>query len=62
VASATAAGVPTVVVPHVVPVPAGPGRVIVPTLDGVDARRLTELARSAHPDLGPDLDEDLRAS
>jgi HAD superfamily hydrolase (TIGR01509 family) len=57
VASSTAAGVPTVVVPHVVPVPAGDGRVILPTLDGVDARRLAELARSADTD-----DEDLRAS
>jgi HAD superfamily hydrolase (TIGR01509 family) len=56
-ASATAARVPTVVVPHVVPVPAGPGQVIVPTLDGVDARRLAELARSARPDGEPDLDE-----
>jgi hypothetical protein len=42
------------VVPHVVQVPAGPGRVILPTLDGVDARRLVELARPARPDLGPD--------
>lgn len=57
VASATAAGVPTVAVPHVVPVPTGAGRVIVPTLDRVDARRLVELARPARPG-----DEDLRAS
>lgn len=47
VASSTAAGVPTVAVPLVVPVPPGPGLVVVPTLDGVDARRLADLARSA---------------
>lgn len=67
VASATAAGVPTVGVPHVVPLAPGPGLVIAPTLDGVDARRLADLARSAA--LGDDEDgdedgedEDLRAS
>ena len=67
-ASATAAGTPTVVVPVVVPVPPGPGRVIVATLEGVDARRLVELARSAEPDLEadlhpagePDVDDDRR--
>jgi HAD superfamily hydrolase (TIGR01509 family) len=67
VASATAAGVPTVAVPVVVPVPSGPSRVIVPTLEGVDPDRLVELARSARtrPDadeLDDELDEPLRAS
>jgi HAD superfamily hydrolase (TIGR01509 family) len=36
VASATAAGVPVLAVPHVLPVDAAPGRVVHPTLDGVD--------------------------
>ncbi len=44
VSSATAAGVPTIAIPHVVPVPDTPGSVQVATLDGVraaDLRRLT---------------------
>ena len=57
VASATSAGVPTVAVPLVVPVPPGPGLVVVPTLDGVDAARLMELTRSLQPTPRPDLDE-----
>ncbi len=63
VASATAAGVPTVVVPLVLPVPAGPGRIVVPTLEGVDAQRLTELAASVEqapaPDQGDDVTDDV---
>lgn len=45
-ASATAAGVPTIVVPHIVEVPAMPGAVQVPSLVDVDVRGLVELARS----------------
>ena len=45
-ASATGAGVPTVVVPHIVPVPVLPGAVQVPTLAGLDPAGLTQLARS----------------
>lgn len=45
--AATAAGVPTVVVPHMVPVPALPGSVQVDTLAGVDPARLAALARGA---------------
>jgi HAD superfamily hydrolase (TIGR01509 family) len=43
-ASAEAAEVPVVSVPHVVPVAPGPGRVVVPSLEGVTAHRLAELA------------------
>lgn len=46
-ASATGAGVPTVVVPHIVAVPAMPGAVQVDTLAGLDPAGLTALARSA---------------
>ncbi|TQM96889.1 HAD superfamily hydrolase (TIGR01509 family) [Ornithinimicrobium humiphilum] len=46
-ASATAAGVPTVVVPHIVPVPEMDLAVQVPTLQGLDPEQLTALARSA---------------
>lgn len=46
-ASATAAGVPTVVVPHIVEVPAMPGAVQVGSLEGLDAASLTALARGA---------------
>ena len=50
VRSAAAAGVPTVGVPHVVPVPGLPGVVLVDTLAGMTAARLTELARLAAAD------------
>ncbi len=46
-ASATGAGVPTVVVPHIVQVPDMPGAVQVETLAGLDPAGLTALARSA---------------
>ncbi|AXH97861.1 HAD family hydrolase [Ornithinimicrobium avium] len=45
-ASSTAAGVPTVVVPHVVDVPEMPGAVQLATLTGLDPRGLTAAARS----------------
>jgi HAD superfamily hydrolase (TIGR01509 family) len=45
VASAEAAGVPVVAVPHVVPIPPGPGRVVVPTLAGATLAELYALAR-----------------
>jgi len=45
--SAVAAGCPTLVVPHHVPVAAGPGRVHAETLAGVDRARLSVLARAA---------------
>jgi HAD superfamily hydrolase (TIGR01509 family) len=49
-ASATGAGVPTVVVPHIVAVPAIPGAVQVETLAGLDPAGLTALARTVrHP-------------
>ena len=44
-ASATAAGVPTVVVPHIVEVPAMPGAVQVATLEGLGPEELAALAR-----------------
>jgi HAD superfamily hydrolase (TIGR01509 family) len=43
VRSATAAGVPTIAVPHIVPVPDIPGSVQIPTLDGLRASELTDL-------------------
>jgi HAD superfamily hydrolase (TIGR01509 family) len=62
-ASATGAGVPTVVVPHIVEVPPMPGAVQVPTLAGLDPTGLTELARSvlSRPLAGPAGRGDLRA-
>jgi len=45
--SAVAAGCPTLVVPHHVPVAAGPGRVHAETLAGVDRTRLSVLAGAA---------------
>lgn len=54
VRSAAAAGVPTVGVPHVVPVPGLPGVVLVDTLAGMTAARLTELARLAAADRSPE--------
>jgi HAD superfamily hydrolase (TIGR01509 family) len=45
--SASAAGVPTLVVPHVVPVPPLPGTIRLPTLAGVRARDLVVLAGRA---------------
>lgn len=45
-ASATGAGVPTVVVPHIVEVPEMPGAVQLPTLAGVDPHGLAAAARS----------------
>jgi HAD superfamily hydrolase (TIGR01509 family) len=44
VASATAAGVPTLVVPHIVPVPDGPGRSFATSLTDVDVRTLGRVA------------------
>ncbi len=41
--SATAAGVPTLAIPHVVPVPDTPGSVQVSTLEGVRAADLRQL-------------------
>ncbi len=49
VRSAVAAGVPTVAVPHVVPVPPTVGAVHVPTLDGMTPLRLAELAAALVP-------------
>lgn len=43
VRSATAAGVPTIAVPHIVPVPDIPGSVQVSTLEGLRAHELTAL-------------------
>jgi HAD superfamily hydrolase (TIGR01509 family) len=43
VASATAAGVMTLAVPHVLPIAEAPGRVVHPTLDGVDLAFLRNL-------------------
>jgi HAD superfamily hydrolase (TIGR01509 family) len=45
IASAEAAGVPVVAVPHVVPLPPGPGRVVVPTLAGTTVAELYGRAR-----------------
>lgn len=47
VRASTSAGVPTIVVPHVVPVPETPGAREVRTLDGASLTGLTRLARSA---------------
>jgi HAD superfamily hydrolase (TIGR01509 family) len=44
VASAEAAGVPTLAVPHLVPIPDAPGRTILPTLEGL---RLADLVGMA---------------
>jgi beta-phosphoglucomutase-like phosphatase (HAD superfamily) len=49
VASATAAGVPTIGVPHIVPIPEVPGAVLVPTLDGVGAADLLRLVGGLLP-------------
>ncbi|WP_238146699.1 HAD family hydrolase [Ornithinimicrobium murale] len=46
VRSATAAGVPTIAVPHVVPIPEMPGMVTVP---GLDQRRLEDLIALTQP-------------
>jgi len=43
VSSATAAGVPVLAVPHVLPVAEAAGRVVHPTLDGVDLAFLRRL-------------------
>jgi HAD superfamily hydrolase (TIGR01509 family) len=43
VASATAAGVPVLAVPHVLPIDEGPGCVVHPTLDDVDLAFLAEV-------------------
>jgi beta-phosphoglucomutase-like phosphatase (HAD superfamily) len=43
VRSATAAGVPTIAVPHIVPIPDIPGSVQISTLDGLRAQDLTAL-------------------
>jgi beta-phosphoglucomutase-like phosphatase (HAD superfamily) len=43
VASATAAGVPVLAVPHVLPIDEAPGRVVHPTLAGVDIAFLRRL-------------------
>ncbi|MEJ5915606.1 HAD family hydrolase [Pseudokineococcus sp. 1T1Z-3] len=47
VASAVAAGVPTVAVPHVVGIEPGPGRTVVPTLAGLLPQDLLRLTASA---------------
>lgn len=52
VRSAVAAGVPTVVVPHLVEVPTLKGLVTVPTLDGVDLDELAVLQRRALDSMG----------
>jgi beta-phosphoglucomutase-like phosphatase (HAD superfamily) len=49
VASAEAAGVPVVAVPHVVPVPPGPARAVVATLDGVRAQDLLGIVAAIRP-------------
>ncbi len=49
VRSATAAGVPTLGVPHVVPLPATPGMVTVPTLEGLTLREAMALVRQPPP-------------
>lgn len=43
--SSTAAGVPTVVVPHAIPVPASPGTVQIPSLQGLTLADLATLAQ-----------------
>ena len=45
VASAEAAGIPVLAVQHLVPIPPGPGRRVVPTLAGLDALKLADLTR-----------------
>jgi HAD superfamily hydrolase (TIGR01509 family) len=50
VASAEAAGVPVLAVPHLVPIPEGPGRVVVATLEGLDREGLAELWAAARQD------------
>lgn len=56
--SATAAGVPTLVVPHTVPVPDIPGAIHTGTLDGLTLGDLGDLVRSLgsklHPEQGVD--------
>jgi HAD superfamily hydrolase (TIGR01509 family) len=54
VASAAAAGVPVVAVPHVVPVPPGPGHVVVTTLVGTTVPELYALAAAHAADLDPE--------
>src|SRR5699024_3603646 len=49
VRSATGAGVPTLGVPHVVPLPATPGMVTVPTLEGLILREAMALVRQPPP-------------
>jgi HAD superfamily hydrolase (TIGR01509 family) len=49
VRSATAAGVPTLAIPHVVPVPEMTGAVQIPTLDGVGPADLLRLLDGAVP-------------
>ena len=44
-ASAEAAGVPTLAIPHIVPLPAAPGRAVLASLDGVRIGDLGRLAR-----------------
>jgi HAD superfamily hydrolase (TIGR01509 family) len=51
VASATAAGVPVLAVPHVLPVEPAPGRVVHPTLEGADLAFLRDLF--TEPQEGP---------
>ena len=54
VRSATAAGVPTIAVPHIVPVPPTPGAVQLPTLAGLKAAELRAVAGGATaPDPAP---------
>ncbi|WP_158895693.1 HAD family hydrolase [Amycolatopsis anabasis] len=50
--SAVAAGCTVLVVPHEVPVPAGPRRVFRPSLVGVDATVLADVLRGGIPDAG----------
>ena len=47
VRSAVAAGVPTLAVPHLLPIPQTPGAVQIPTLDGVTPADLLPLVRGA---------------
>jgi HAD superfamily hydrolase (TIGR01509 family) len=49
VTSATAAGVPVLAVPHVLPIDQGPGRVVHPTLDDVDLAFLAEVVDRGRP-------------
>lgn len=46
-ASAEAAGTRAIGIPHLVPLQPAPGRILVPTLAGLDARGLEELSRPA---------------